>query len=138
MIGGGAILLYIAVILAVVPVGEGDSARATALCVITPWFTAIGYSLCYGTILVKMFRTWYIFNKPIANKKEVCIMNVHNSFIMMISSSSTDGSRYPTKWMWQMLGSSPLFGGNGHHFYCVKVLSSTTPSCNNQGLLCGD
>ena len=85
MIGGGAILLYIAVILAVVPVGEGDSARATALCVITPWFTAIGYSLCYGTILVKMFRTWYIFNKPIANKKEVCIMNVHNSLIMTIS-----------------------------------------------------
>ena len=71
MIGGGAILLYIAIILIVVPVGEGDSARATALCVITPWFTAIGYSLCYGTILVKMFRTWYIFNKPIANKIQV-------------------------------------------------------------------
>ena len=26
------------------------------------WLTAIGYSLCYGTILAKMARVYYIFN----------------------------------------------------------------------------
>ena len=71
LIGIGAILLYINIILVVVPLEENDKELANALCYITPWFTAVGYSLCYGTILVKLFRTWYIFNKPVANKKQV-------------------------------------------------------------------
>jgi gamma-aminobutyric acid type B receptor len=71
LIGAGAILLYINIVLVVVPVKEGRQMLASALCCTTPWFTAVGYSLCYGTILVKMFRTWYIFNNPIANKKQV-------------------------------------------------------------------
>ena len=29
---------------------------------LTPWLTAIGYSLCYGTIIVKMFRIFYIIH----------------------------------------------------------------------------
>ena len=37
----------------------------------TPWLTAIGYSLCYGTILVKMMRVWYIFNNPRITTKYV-------------------------------------------------------------------
>jgi gamma-aminobutyric acid type B receptor len=71
LIGFGAILLYLSVILVAIPLREGNGDLATSLCYTTPWFTAIGYSLCYGTILVKMFRTWYIFNNPIANKKQV-------------------------------------------------------------------
>ena len=71
LIGIGAILLYINIILVVVPLEEDDKELANTLCYITPWFTAVGYSLCYGTILVKLFRTWYIFNKPVANKKQV-------------------------------------------------------------------
>ena len=73
MIGAGAILLYISTVLVVIPLHEGQKTLASVLCCTTPWFTAIGYSLCYGTILVKMFRTWYIFNNPIANKKQVCV-----------------------------------------------------------------
>ena len=72
LIGAGAILLYINIILVVIPLEKGEIKLASVLCCTTPWFTAIGYSLCYGTILVKMFRTWYIFNNPFANKKQVC------------------------------------------------------------------
>ena len=73
LIGAGAILLYINIVLLVVPVREGEQKLASALCCTTPWFTAVGYSLCYGTILVKMFRTWYIFNNPFAKKKLVFV-----------------------------------------------------------------
>jgi len=31
---------------------------------VTPWLTALGYSMCYGTILVKMARVYFIFNNP--------------------------------------------------------------------------
>ena len=43
----------------------------TTLCNITPWLTALGYSLCYGTILVKMVRVYYIFDNPTRQKKKV-------------------------------------------------------------------
>ena len=35
----------------------------------TAWLTAIGYSLCYGTIVAKMFRVFYIFRNPTAKKR---------------------------------------------------------------------
>ena len=38
---------------------------------INPWLTSLGYSLCYGTIVMKMFRVWIIFNKPL-RLKNVC------------------------------------------------------------------
>ena len=38
---------------------------------LTAWLTAIGYSLCYGTIVAKMFRVFYIFRNPTV-KKRVC------------------------------------------------------------------
>jgi len=40
----------------------------------TPWLYALGYSLCYGTILVKMVRVYHILHKP-TEKKYVSIMN---------------------------------------------------------------
>ena len=40
---------------------------------LNPWLTAVGYSLCYGTILVKMMRVWYIFNHPSVTQKYVSI-----------------------------------------------------------------
>ena len=40
---------------------------------VTPWLTSLGYSLCYGTIVVKMARVWYIFNNPVIQKKYVRI-----------------------------------------------------------------
>ena len=38
---------------------------------VTPWLTSLGYFLCYGTIVVKMARIWYIFNNPLMRKKHV-------------------------------------------------------------------
>ena len=37
----------------------------------TAWLTAIGYSLCYGTIITKMFRVFYIFRNPTMKKRVV-------------------------------------------------------------------
>ena len=55
---------------------------------LNPCLTALGYSLCYGTILMKMIRVWYIFNNPTLHKKIVsdtcCTLPVsfepHNNF----------------------------------------------------------
>ena len=73
LIGFGAILLYVSIVLLAIPLQEQNRDLATTLCLTTPWFTAVGYSLCYGTILVKMFRTWYIFSNPLAKKKQVWV-----------------------------------------------------------------
>lgn len=32
------------------------------------WTLSLGYSLCYGTIIMKMFRVYYIVNNPLPNK----------------------------------------------------------------------
>ncbi len=69
LIGIGAIVLYVDTFFFVVPTTNPDV--ATVFCNLTPWLTAIGYSLCYGTILAKMARVYYIFNNPTA-KKKVC------------------------------------------------------------------
>ncbi len=92
IIGVGAILLYVDVYLTVVPTKDKDT--VTVLCNVsmllllltfvvvvkraiahlyvlilnivqmTPWLTSLGYSLCFGTMLVKMARVYYIFNHP--------------------------------------------------------------------------
>ncbi len=67
LIGAGAIILYLDSILFVIP--RTNRATEGVLCNITPWMTAIGYSLCYGTILTKMARVYYIFNNPSTSKK---------------------------------------------------------------------
>ena len=76
LIGVGALLLYISIILVVIPIHEGNRELATSLCITTAWLTSVGYSLCYGTILVKMFRIWYIFNKPLQKKRKVAILDI--------------------------------------------------------------
>ncbi len=67
LIGIGAIILYLDAIFFAIPSTNPGVVRV--FCNLTPWLTAIGYSLCYGTILVKMARVYYIFNNPTANKK---------------------------------------------------------------------
>ena len=67
LIGVGAIILYVDTIIYVIP--STNPVVVSAFCNLTPWLTAIGYSLCYGTILAKMARVYYIFNNPTANKK---------------------------------------------------------------------
>lgn len=67
LIGLGAIILYIDTVFFVIP--TIDPIVVGVLCNLTPWLTAIGYSLCFGTILVKMARVYYIFNDPCTHKK---------------------------------------------------------------------
>ena len=70
LIGGGAIILYMDTYFFVIPT---TSSQAVAVfCNLSPWLTALGYSLCYGTILAKMVRVYFIFDKPTPQKKKVC------------------------------------------------------------------
>ena len=66
LIGIGAIILYIDVIVQVIPTKDPDVVNV--FCNLTPWLTAIGYSLSYGTILAKMARIYYIFIDSFAKK----------------------------------------------------------------------
>ena len=69
LIGIGAIILYMDTYFFIIP--TTNLQVVTTLCNITPWLTALGYSLCYGTILVKMVRVYYIFDNPTRQKKKV-------------------------------------------------------------------
>ena len=69
LIGVGAIVLYTDVIFAVIPTTNPDV--VAVICTLTPWLTAIGYSLCYGTVVAKMWRVYFIFNNPTPNRKKV-------------------------------------------------------------------
>jgi gamma-aminobutyric acid type B receptor len=72
LICAGAIILYLDMILLVIP--STDMMVVTVLCNLNPWFTSIGYSLCYGTILVKMLRVYYIYSNPSPRKKNTKII----------------------------------------------------------------
>ena len=67
IIGIGAIILYLDTFFFVIP--STDPGVVNVFCNLKPWLTAIGYSLCYGTILAKMARVYYIFSNPTAKKK---------------------------------------------------------------------
>ncbi len=69
LIGVGAIILYLDIYLQVIP--TTDPFVVELLCHLIPWLTAIGYSLCYGTIVVKMIRVHLIFTNPKPNLKSV-------------------------------------------------------------------
>lgn len=72
LVGVGAIILYLNLYLFIFPVY--DTTTAAVLCNLTPWLTAVGYSLCYGTIVVKMTRVYYIFNNPTPKKAKVSMI----------------------------------------------------------------
>ena len=63
----GAIILYLHVVSLVIP--TSDPVAVTVLCNLNAWLIASGYSLCYGTMLTKMARVYYIFNNPTPKKK---------------------------------------------------------------------
>ena len=70
IIGIGAILLYLDAVVIVLP--SSDQLKTSIYYQIVPCLTAIGYSLCYGTILAKMARVYYIFHNPTVTNKKVC------------------------------------------------------------------
>ena len=87
LIGGGAIILYVDTYFFIIP--TTDQQVVTVLCNLTPWLTALGYSLCYGTILAKMVRVYYIFDNPTPRKKKVglrsfCWMGVFTHVIKIL------------------------------------------------------
>ena len=67
LIGIGAIILYINIFVFVIPIT--NPVAVNVHCHFTPWLTAVGYSLCFGTILAKTARVYYLFNNPTASKK---------------------------------------------------------------------
>ena len=69
LIGGGAIILYMDTYFFIIP--TTNQQVVTVLCNLTPWLTALGYSLCYGTILAKMVRVYFIFDNPTPQQKRV-------------------------------------------------------------------
>lgn len=81
MIGIGAIILYFDLILYVIPTTDPNTVGV--LCHMTPWFTAIGYSLCYGTVVAKMVRVHFIFNNPTPKSRNVrnCILDELSAFV---------------------------------------------------------
>ena len=88
LIGIGAMILYINTIFYVIP--STNPNVMLMFCNLTPWLAAIGYSLCYGTILAKMARVYYIFNSPTPNKKVSYLFNsMTNQFTRMFRSLKT-------------------------------------------------
>ena len=62
----GAFLFYVTMILLAIPTRNKDV--FLGLFKTISWTTALGFSLCYGTIIMKMFRVYYIVNNPLPNK----------------------------------------------------------------------
>ena len=67
LIGAGAIILYVDIYLFIIPTTNPQT--IAELCNSTSWLIALGYSLCYGTILAKIVRIYYIFGNPTPKKK---------------------------------------------------------------------
>ena len=65
LIISGAVLLYFSII---VYVPTTNPSVFLAVTKTIPWLLALGFSLCYGTIIMKMFRVYYIVNDPLPNK----------------------------------------------------------------------
>ena len=68
----GALLFYITMILLAVPTRDKDV--FLGLFKVCPWTVALGYSLCYCPIIMKMFRVYYIVNNPLPNKVRIIVI----------------------------------------------------------------
>ena len=80
LIGFGAIILYLVVFFTVIP--APTQTPVVFLCNLIPWLTAIGYSLCFGTIVAKMFRIYYIFTNPHSKKRVNCYIYCNSRTIL--------------------------------------------------------
>ena len=62
----GAFLFYIGMIVVVIP--TTDASIFNGLTNARAWFLSLAFSFCYGTIIMKMFRVYYILHNPQPNK----------------------------------------------------------------------
>ena len=65
----GVIILYISMVLFVIPTQSKSVIHG--LCIARLWFLALGVSLAFGTIIMKMFRVYVIFSNPTPKRKKV-------------------------------------------------------------------
>ena len=48
------------------------------------WLQPGGYLICFGTIMLKMWRVYYIFHHPSAKKKRKVRIFVHSTYVHVI------------------------------------------------------
>ena len=65
----GVIILYISMVLFAIPTHSKYVIHG--LCIARLWFLALGVSLAFGTIIMKMFRVYIIFSNPTPKRKKV-------------------------------------------------------------------
>ena len=70
----GAIIFYLAGIIFVIP--TTDESASLALITARSWCLSLGYSFCYGTIIMKMCRVYYIVHNPRPNKVFILIASL--------------------------------------------------------------
>ena len=70
----GGIILYVSMVLFVIPTHSKSAIHG--LCIARLWFLALGVSLAFGTIIMKMFRVFIIFSNPTPKRKKVSKHNV--------------------------------------------------------------
>uniref|UniRef100_A0A1X7SG58 G-protein coupled receptors family 3 profile domain-containing protein n=1 Tax=Amphimedon queenslandica TaxID=400682 RepID=A0A1X7SG58_AMPQE len=63
----GSVLLYISVIF--YSISSMNKTIQSTFCNIRVWLFSLGYDLCFGVILSKTWRIYYIFHNPKPNKK---------------------------------------------------------------------
>ena len=88
----GALLSYITIILYAIPKRDKDVYYGIFETI--RWTISLGFSLCYGTIIMKMFRVYYIINNPLPNKVDSICSN--NIIIIIIISSIHNNYTYYT------------------------------------------
>ena len=62
----GAILFYISIIPFTIP--TANEHVILAMVKTRSWLLSLGFSFFYGTIIMKMFRVYYIVHNPLPNK----------------------------------------------------------------------
>ena len=73
MIVAGAIVFYTIVILFGVDENVASHTTVDGLCHARIWLVSIGFSLLYGTILAKAWKTYYIFKYTKSESKTVSV-----------------------------------------------------------------
>ena len=71
MIAAGAIVFYTIVILFGIDENVASHTTVEGLCQIRVWLVSVGFSLLYGTILAKAWKTYYIFKYTKSESKTV-------------------------------------------------------------------
>lgn len=82
----GAVLFYISMLFFAIP--TRNPSTHLFLSKTQPWTISLGFSLCYGTVIMKMFRVYYIVHNPSPNKVHMtCVCMVCTMLLIMTKHS---------------------------------------------------